>query len=506
VGEVMTRPIPFGHGRARTVPLAWGQRTTWDDMQHFLPEIKPFFVLSRRLPIPAGLSLDAVIGQLTVLMERHESLRSHYHADSKGTSPGALVQQVLPEGQVPLTIVDWTCEADADFDQTVKDAQHAIVTRRIDHAHEFPVIPCVVRRDGTAALFVLGISHVAADARAIDLVIAELAGLLDAAAAGKPTPPAWTSWQPADQVTYEQSPEGMLRNAAALQWMRAQLDATPPTVFGPPIPPAPALHETAAADGIAVPALVPAQPRFLCGRLESSAIPLALRVLARRYRTGTSAILLGATAALTRALTGTERCTFALVAANRTEPAAQYAITSLTQTALATLDIGTGTFADLMAAVVPAAAGAARHCMYDPRGAQELIRNVEARRAAPFEPPCRFNDMWAWTRKQPVHGLPDYEAVQAETATTTLSWPADQATDNDKVSLSINIYGLADRIAIDVLADTRLMPKPRLRMLLRGYENLLVELVTHDVSPGQIVNLIQERRPDSVPDARVPAM
>lgn len=502
MGEIMIRHIPFHKGPARTVPLAWGQRTSWDDMQHFLPEIKPFFVLSRRLPVTVEVSLDTVIDQMSVLIERHESLRSRYHEDSRGTSAGGLVQEVLPDGQVPLTVVSWASEgladSDSDFEKVVDEAQHAIVTRHIDHARESPFLPCVLLRNGTVVLVILGISHVAADARAVDLVTAELAGLLDAAAAGKSVPPAWTSWQPADQVAYERSPEGMLRNAAALRWMRTQVDAAPSAVFGPP-----ADHAAAA------------RPRFLCGRLESSAIPLALRVLARRHRTGTSAVLLGATAALTRALTGADHCTFALVAANRTEPAAQYAITSLAQTALATIDLragagpgpgsgpgpgpgsgsgsvsAPGSFADLMASVTPAITNAAEHCMYDPRGARELIRTAEDRRGAPIEPPCRFNDMWAWTRKQPARGLPNHETVQAETATTTLSWPADQATDNDKVSLSINIYGLANRITIDILADTLLVPGPRLRLLLHGYERLLVELVAHDVSPDRVIELVQ---------------
>jgi hypothetical protein len=464
------RHIPFDSGRARTVPLAWGQRTVWEDMQHFLPEVKAFFVLCRRIPVPPGLSLEAVIGRLTVLIERHESLRSHYRAHAKGTSHGPLVQDVAPRGRVPLTVVDWTGHDPADFDRTVAAAEHATVTRRIDHTHEFPVVCSVVLRNGVATLVILGISHLAADARAIDLVMAELSGLLDAAAAGRPTPPPWTSWQPADQVGYEQSPAGMRRNAAALRWMRTQLDATPPIVFGPPVPRPSAVPDTA-------------RPRFLCGRLESSAIPLALRVLARRHRTGTSTVLLGATAALVHTLTGADRCTFALVGANRAEPAAQYAITSLTQTALAAVELAPGPFEDVLAAIAPAAAHSARHSMYDPRAAHELLRNAEEHRTALFEPPCRFNDMWTWTRKQPVTGATGAALqVQAETAATTLSWPADQATDNDRVSLSINIYGIADRITIDILADTRLMPEPRLRALLLGYEQLLVDLVVHEAS------------------------
>lgn len=110
----------------------------------------------------------------------------------------------------------------------------------------------------------------------------------------------------------------------------------------------------------------PGHPRYLCGRLESAAVPLALRVLARRHRTSTSAVLLAATAALARALTGTERHTFALVAAGRTDPAAQYAITSLSQTGWATLDTGVASFAELTATAATALADTARHCLHDP--------------------------------------------------------------------------------------------------------------------------------------------
>ncbi|MDH6121214.1 hypothetical protein ABH930_005759 [Kitasatospora sp. GAS204A] len=470
MGEVTIRQISLGGGRARTAPLAWGQRTTWDDMGRFLPEVKAFFVLSRRVPVPAGLGADAVVDGLRVLLERHESLRSRYHR-----APGAaVVQEVLPEGRVPLTVIDWTPADGEPFEAAVERAQQAVVTRRIDHASEPPVLLTLLTRAGAPALVVLGVSHVAADARAVDLLMAELAGLLDATAAGAPAPPPWTRWQPADQAAYEQSPAGMLRNAAALHRLREQLAAAAPGAFPAPVPPV----------------TPPGHPRYLCGRLESAAVPLALRVLARRHRTSTSAVLLAATAALARALTGTERHTFALVAAGRTDPAAQYAITSLSQTGWATLDTGVASFAELTATAATALADTARHCLHDPRAARTLIHDLQRRSAAPLELGCRFNDMWAWTRKQPVHALPDQRAVRAATAGTRLDWPADQATDNDRITLSVNIYGTAERIVIEALADTHRLPRSRLGDLLRGYERLLVELVTREVAPAEVAELL----------------
>lgn len=213
-------------------------------------------------------------------------------------------------------------------------------------------------------------------------------------------------------------------------------------------------------------------------------------MLARRHRAGTSAVLLAATAALTRALTGTDRHTFALVAAGRGDPAAQYAVTSLSQTGWATLDTGVASFAELTALAATALAEAARHCLHDPRAARAVIRDLERRRAAPLELGCRFNDMWAWTRKQPVHTLPDHRTVLAATAGTRLDWPADQATENDRITLSVNLYGTADRLVIEALADTHRLPRPQLRALLRGYERLLVELVARDVPPAEVAALL----------------
>ncbi|MGC0416881.1 hypothetical protein [Embleya sp. AB8] len=475
MGEVTVRRVPFAGGRARIAPLAWGQRTTWDDMQHYLPEVKPFFVLSRRLPIPAGLRLDDVIGRLGVLMERHESLRSRYRPITGFPSVGAnVVQEVLPQGSVPLTVVDWTPDDPVDFETTVRNARRTIDTRLVDHARESPIRSCLVSRRGTPTLLLIGVSHVAADARAIDLLAAELAGLLEASASGRATPPPWTSWHPADQAAYEQSPQGMLRNATALRRLRRQLDLAVPSMFGRPQPPA----------------TDPGHPRFVCARLESQAIPPALRVLSRRCRTGTSAVLLAATAALTHALVGTERCTFALVLANRADPVAQYAITSLSQTTWVTLDPAGHTFAELAASAGAAIGDATRHGLHDPRAAAALLRDVGDRRGVTFDPSCRFNDMWAWTRKQPLPDLPDLRTIRATTSSTTFSWPAGQATDNDRITVSINIHGTAERIVIDILADTFRLPKPRLRTLLIGYERLLVELVARDVGPKEVADLI----------------
>ncbi|MCX4751658.1 hypothetical protein OG455_40195 [Kitasatospora sp. NBC_01287] len=500
MGDMTVRQIDFSGGRSRTVPLAWGQRTAWEDIGHYLPELKAFFVLTRRVPVPAGLGLAAITDALRVLLERHESLRSRYRAlpAATGTTPGTapdimpgaapasgpgtaerqVVQQVLPAGLVPLTLVEWGPTDPLPFAAAVERAEQAMVGARIEHASEPPVRFRVVTRAGEAALVLLGVSHLAADARAVDLLMAELAGLLAAAAAGAPTPPPWTSWQPADQVAFEQSPAGMLRNAASLRRLRGQL-ASATAAFPEPLPPP--RH--------------PGHPRYLCGRLESRAVPLALRVLARRHRTGGSAVLLAATAALTRALTGAERCTFALVAAGRTDPrAAQFAVSSLSQTTWATLDTAVDSFAELTAAAATALAEADRHCPYDPLAARALVRDLERRRGTALDLGCRFNDMWAWTRKQPVRELPDHAAVQAATSAGRLCWPADQATDNDRITLSVNVYGTADRIILDALADTFRLPRPRLAALLLGYERLLVELVARDVPPAETARLLEGDR------------
>ncbi|UWE08647.1 condensation domain-containing protein [Actinacidiphila bryophytorum] len=441
--------VSFAGPRGRTTRLAWGQQTTWDDIQFFLPEVKYFSFLRAAAPVAEGMDLDGVLDCVRDLLVRHDCLRTTIVTEPDGS----VLQTVRERGELPVELVHAGSDTDEAVEAQAVAVWNRLRSRNFDHANEFPVRCAVVLRDASPARVVLCLSHAVADWQTARLVGREMADIMASRSAGRtdsgPVPPPG----PADLAQYEASPQGQQLNAAALEHYREQLSRFPSTMFGTPVP--------------------VASPRYLGAGLESSAVPLALGVLGARYRTGTSALLLAVTAALLGGLTGDRRCALMLLSGNRTTVGTRQALGSLGQTVPTIIEPASDSFADLVEAASSSSLRAYRRGRFDPRAAASLVAEEERLRGHRLDLGCRFNDMWSPGASAPSDTSLDQ--IREAAATTRFTWTG--GTDADKITFFLDVFGPAQTATLHLLADSHRIPEESIRGFLLGVEAVLLDLL-----------------------------
>ncbi|HEX6346194.1 hypothetical protein [Umezawaea sp.] len=428
----------FHGGRSRVGPLTWGQRGTWDGIHQWLPEVKPFFVLTRWLPVPLPLSVGDVLEQISELLLRHESLRTLFHASARGDA----TQEVLASGAVDVTLFDRPADDPVDFTSIVTDCLVRAGATAFAHDEELPIRISLALHEGIPVLVVLGVSHLAADHSGTELLVAELAAMLRARADGEPVPAARPSVQPVDLATRQNSPDGQLLNVEAMRYLREHAARMPS--------PAPARA-------------VALEPRFVRGEIESGALPVAVRAAARRLRTSTSVVLLSITTGLLRCFCPGPAYRLDVMQGNRLEPDLFTAVTTLNQAVKTVVDLDAADFDEVLRRSAATMAAAKRHARYDGRLAAEVLRGVD------LPPGCQVNDMWST--------LPRTRATSTEA--TTLAWP--ERTAHEDMALYLDTGGAPERMRLSLMADTALLPPDGIRAFLFAFERLAEELAVGDV-------------------------
>ena len=455
------RTVPFSGDRKGSAPLTWGQRTTWDDIQHFLPDVKPFFMLRGVIPVPPGLSVDDVLDRTAELLGRHEALRTLFRTES-----GQPVQEVQAQGELQVTLFETADNPVGNLVDLMGEQIARITGASFDHARELPLRMGVGLVQGVPVTVVLGLSRLAVDMQSASAVATELFDLLNAAAHGEPEPPRRPARQPLDQAGFERSESGQAISARSLGLLRRDLEVIPPTMFAAPVP----------TEG----------PRYWRGALESSAVPMALRILADRYRASLSGVLFATTTALLNALTGVDRCSVGVVYGNRSGPGLRHAVGSLSETVLTTVPVRPGPFGAHVGAATSAMMRAYLNARFDTLDSAALVAEVGGQRGITFDLNCRFNDMWSWKLSDDDRS-PEPIApgdVRPACAYTVFNWQ--EPTDLDKITLFVDVTGTPERIQLQVLADTHRVPATAIRAFLEGFERVLVELVEHELDLSRL--------------------
>jgi condensation domain-containing protein len=433
-------------GRARgPAPLAWGQQTTWTDIQYFMPRMKYFFVMRQEVPVAAGVALGTVLTAVGELVSRYEALRSHYRTDRDGRG----VQEVLDDGC--LTVRVYT-GPDADFGAGFAAEQDTVAGVPFQHERELPIRVLVGVRAGAPVAVGLAVSHVAVDAQGASLLAAELTRLIVAVHEHSALPEAPRARQPVDQAAIECSAAGQARNRSAMAYFRKQLRLVPADMFPDRVP----------ADG----------PRYRRAELRSTSVTPALRILAERHRASTSNVLLAAYAAALHATTGTAVLPISLVFGNRVEPDLRHSISCLSQIVLSVVDASAASFGELVARASAASLRAFRHGKFDSIMFDEVVAEISAERGTAIDLMCRFNDV-----RPPVAPSPGPEDLAGSRAAVRLAPPSTfswiSQTDDDKISCFLSVYGDATRTRLAVLLDVCRIPADAVEPFLRRIENLL---------------------------------
>ncbi|MEZ0066884.1 hypothetical protein ABIA32_002897 [Streptacidiphilus sp. MAP12-20] len=420
-------PIEFLSGVPRSGPLTWGQLAIWDVLT-WLPADDTTLTLSGVQPVPPGTGLDAVAGALAALIIRHESLRTVFSPSADGP-----VQHVVAQGRIDVPVHDTAPGAGRSTAESLQGELRAVP---YDMAADLPLRAAAVTEDGQPVAVVLTVNHMAVDAWSFSIMQEDLAALLAASPLPGPGP------QPLDRLAYEQSPLGLQREQRALRYWSEQIGAAP----------------TAMLSGFPEPSA--AELRW--GRIESSALAEAVRLLAVRTGTAPSLVTLALTARLLARYTGSDRSLLRLIVATRFNPKTRRLVGAFNQNAVFGLEIGDDPTDAFLRRASLTALESYQNCEYDPRSLEVLIDGITAERGIDSVGCCFFNDVSFRAGQAPAADAePESAAERARRldrlrAETTLSVP-----DMDQVPKGATFFLFLDRLddlaILQLCADRRFL-------------------------------------------------
>ncbi|MEO3777507.1 condensation domain-containing protein [Micromonospora sp. B11E3] len=455
--ESLRRQVPFSGRRSVTAPATCAQRDMWRLIQRAMPD-STFYdqVYPVELLKPGG--VDDVIAVLAELVNRYESLRTAFHRDETG----ALMQRVLRTGSFETDI---RRAGSGEDPKTVAATWQQSLRHRSFNLQTGPLFrSLVILSDDVPVLASLGISHLVADLMSLRFLASELTRLLSARVSGQPAPAPPACRQPVEQAAYERSPRGQQALARSHAYWRRQLAQAPTTMF-------PYRRDE------------PSAPRFYSAAMESKAVAMAIPVLADRYRTSTSAVLLSAVALLLGHLAGLPACAIRLLVANRFAPELRGAVANLQQEILVTLDLTGETFGEVVRAALAASMTAYSNGVYDPDQVGELIRSAGRERGAELSLSCYFNDI---RRAREVPGRAtavDAGFVRAAMADTVVAADSFRDAEDFFIVIEDKVPGW---IRMVLCTDTQVLLPEEIHQFLLGVERLLVALVDRELRPEEV--------------------
>ncbi|MBO3751072.1 hypothetical protein J5X84_33790 [Streptosporangiaceae bacterium NEAU-GS5] len=454
-------PVEFSGERAGEGPLTLGQLDVYQWMS-LIPD-HPYAVLCFELPVPAEATVGEVAGTVAALIARHESLRTRYVAGEpprqQVAASGVQVVEVcsLGEGQwgpadrpvVADALVRWLRESPDPVRRPVR------VVVAVAPGGGGRVIACAA-----------GLTHLAVDHAAIEILKRDFAGLLGDPGrrpAGKP------GHQPLDQAELEATPAEQRRGETALEHLGGQFRRAPRCLY----------------------ALPGARPsgESLAVELSSVAAAMAVRLVAARTRASQSSIVLAAICTVLARRAGYPELVFPLVSSNRFERHLVSYVGALSQGCMVTITVTGWSFDELAGRTWATVLNASRHARYDIAGRDALHDLIAHERGLRlnFEP--LFNNLAneSWSRIIEGGGVRP-EAVSLALAGTRLRWrPMPGIGSPVRFTLAqvdgcLRLEGWS--------GDTGLLPRGEVEGLLLAVERVLVAAAGGDVAESRMAGVI----------------
>jgi hypothetical protein len=468
---VRSIPVEFAGERAGEGPLTLGQFDVyrWTSL---LPD-HPYAILYTELPVPAVVSVADVAGAAAVLIARHESLRTTY---VPGEPPR---QRVAASGVQMLEVVSLGA---GQWGPQDRPAVAGALVRWLRESSDPGLGPVRIAMaiapdacDGVIAC-AAGLTHVAVDHGAIEILKRDFAGLVGHSARTPAGPP---GHQPLDQAELEATPAERRRADAALAHLRDHFRRMPHCLYALP-------GTRASGESLAV-------------ELSSAAAAMAVQRVAARTRTSRSSIVLAAICAVVARRANYQELVFPLVSSNRFERHLVNYVGALSQGATPAIEITGRSFDELVRHTWTTVMEANRLARYDiaKRDAlDELIRHERGLRLN-FDP--FFNDVVAesWSGLTAHVGFQPEEISNA-LARTELRWrPMPDGIAQIRFSLS-QVDGC---LRLDAWSgDTGLLPRAELESLLLAIERLLTAAAHGDLADRQLPALIGLQPIPATPD------
>jgi hypothetical protein len=459
------RLVQFTGARVADGPLTIGQSNTLD---WALDPAAYTRMIDWVLDLPDGATLDDICAAFSVLMARHESLRTTF------PSGGEPVQRVAQSGELAIDLYevatppydDGAAAPDSAGPPGVPALATALIGRlraaEFDLAAELPLRVAVALCDGIPRAASVVYSHMAADLASMAVLGFQFTQLTGDPASREAGP---LGHQPLEQAAAERSARGRRRTDAALRTWESQLRSMPQSLLALP-----------AAD-------LADRGGPLSGWLWSAAAARALPHIAARTADSPQAAVLAALCAVMGQWTGHPRCSLTALMHNRYERRLLGYVGSLASDTVISVDTRAPSFDELVRRAAGTTLRAGKGGLVHGAELKRVVREVEHDRGISYTRDCVYNDT-SYVDATPPAAPGDPADATAALARSELRWMES----GDAGVLLVLVLGQVEgEMVLGALsADSIILGRSDIESLLRGVELLLVAAAHGDVGMDRL--------------------
>ncbi|MES2758519.1 MAG: non-ribosomal peptide synthase/polyketide synthase [Pseudomonadota bacterium] len=197
-GEGMVLPPLVAQQRDERSPPSFAQERLWFLEQ--LEDLGPAYHMSMAYQLDGALDVAALERSFAALVERHESLRTHFE-----TLDGESVQVVEPAGASPLVVTDLSAHDLPRRDEEGLRLMREEMVRPFDLGRGPLLRTALLRLEARSHLLVVTMHHIVSDGWSMSVLLDELAVLYRAFVAGLSSPLAPLPLQYADYALWQRS-------------------------------------------------------------------------------------------------------------------------------------------------------------------------------------------------------------------------------------------------------------------------------------------------------------
>jgi hypothetical protein len=455
----------FAGDRDTCAPMTLGQRNIAQWLSA-APDHR-YAALHWTLDVPPGTSLDELAGAFSVLLRRHEGLRTVYFGQT-------LAQRVIRTGALAIEVHHETADVAVDGDAVAAELLAAVAAPSTSDGDgpDLPLRVAVAVHGGTVRAAVIRYSHLAVDLHAMAVVGRELGQLLGSPAprgvARPPVPPPPGPHQPVDLAGAEAAPAMRGRREAALDRWEEYLRRMPASLYAAP------RAGTGSGSGAV--------------QLSSAAAAMALRHVHARTRTSPPSVVLAAVCAVLARRAGYTELMLPVLSSNRFRSELANYVGTLVQTTMFALDLGGAGFDTLARRTHAAMLHGARLGVYDAYRLTTLRLAVEYERGTALNLEPVFNNLVLDGGRPRPRPAGPVEALAAATARTRLRW---QPMPGLSTPLSVELLQVDGVLRLRLCsADLSRAGRDELEALLLAVERVLVAAAGADLDCSAVHEVI----------------
>jgi hypothetical protein len=461
--------VHFATETARQGPLTLGQL----DILDWLSESGKllYATVNCEIDLSETATVEDVTNSLSILITRHEVLRTAFVVGpqpcQRVASVGTLMVDIYSVEDDQGTQADLKAELVKRLHTT---AGHQPTEQRL---MGLPLRVALVTRAEVVCACLVEFSHLAVDRSAANIVARELAKLIRAPAARIIGPP---RHQPLDQAELERSDLGIRRIRSALEYWSSRLAVMPSPLYltsGA----RPGSTNAQSEDAVSI-------------KMSSTAAALALQCISARTRTSLASCVLAALCAVLSVRTGYYKLVFPVTSCNRFERHLSNYVGTLAQSAIATVDVGSVSFDEL---VRRAWFGMSKGCnfgIYDINQRQKIGNQIAHDRGVYFCYAPVYNCHVIERGVPVIEQVPPLEDVIAMLSKTRLHrgpMPYRLAT-----PVRFDVFRLDGKVVLrGWSSDVGRVPAEDLEMLLLAMERLLVAAAHGNLDHPRIRDAVQ---------------